>query len=147
MRKNGYFVKSLVALSLVGTLAMADGDKESNDDNNKEIQIKSSIQIKDNVSEEIENSSAKIGVEDVAQVIKNKSLGKILSVQLENKNGNLVYIAEVFKNNQITDIIVDAGDGKILASMLDKKDSNDEDDEERDGENENDENEAWYKFW
>ena len=146
MRKNGYFVKGLVALSLVGTLAMADGDKETND-NNKELKIKSSIQVKDNVSEEIENSSAKIGVDDVAQVIKNKSLGKILSVKLENKNGNLVYIAEVFKNNQITDIIVDAGDGKILASMLDKKDSNDEDDEEKDGENENDENEAWYKFW
>ena len=48
-------------------------------------------------------------------------------------------------NNQITDVIVDAGDGKILASNIDKKDSQDEDDNE-DGE-ENDDNEAWYKFW
>ena len=146
MKKNGYFVKSLVALSLVGTLAMADGDKESNENNNKEMQIKSSIQISDNASEEFENNEAKIGVDDVVKVIKNKFSGKILSIQLENNNGNLVYKAEVFKYNNITDIFVDAGDGKILASMVDKKDSNDEeDDNEKD--NENDKNEAWYKFW
>ena len=147
MKKNGYFVKSLVALSLIGTLAMADGDKESNDDNSKEMQIKSSIQISDDATEEIENSSAKIGVEDVSKIIKNKSLGKILSVKLENENGNLVYTAEVFKNNQITDIIVDAGDGKILASLVDKQDSNDEKDGENEDDDENDKNEAWYKFW
>jgi len=144
MKKNGYFVKSLVALSLIGTLAMANGDKESDDDNNQELKIKSSIQISDKASEEFENKEAKIGVEKVTQVINNKALGKIISVQLENKNGNLVYTAEVLKNNQITDIIVDAGNGKILASIIDKKDS---DDGENDGENEDDENEAWYKFW
>jgi len=136
--QNGYFVKSLVALTLVGTLAMADGDKELNDDT-QELQVKSSIQISENATEEIENSSAKIGVEKVVQIIKDKSLGKILSIKLENENGNLVYKAEVLKNNQMTDIIVDAGDGKILASILDKKDSDDDEDD--------DENEAWYKFW
>ncbi len=146
MKKNRYFVKSLVALSLVGTLAIADGDKESNDDTSKEIKIKSSIQLPENTTEEVKNSSAKIGVEDVTKVIKNKSLGTIISVHLENENGNLVYKAEVLKNNQITNIIVDAGDGKILASLVDKQDSNDEKDVEKD-DDENDKNESWYKFW
>lgn len=143
MKENRFFVKGLVLLSLVGTLAMADGDKETSDDNQK-LNIKSSIQISDNATEEVENSSAKIGVTDVTKVIKGKSLGKILSVKLENENGNLVYIAEVVKNDQTKDIIVDAGNGKILASMVDKKDSKDEIDEENE---DDDENEAWYKFW
>jgi uncharacterized membrane protein YkoI len=144
MKKNEYFVKSIVALSLIGTLAMADSVKESNDDENN-LQIKSSIQVSDQASEEFENKEAKIGVEKVTQVIKSKFSGKILSVQLENKNGNLVYIAEVFKNNQITDIIVDAGNGKILASKLDTKDSH-ENDDENDNEEHGEKNEAWYKF-
>ncbi len=140
MKESRFFVKGLVLLSLVGTLAMADGDKETSDDNQK-LNIKSSIQISDNATEEVENSSAKIGVTDVTKVIKGKSLGKILSVKLENENGNLVYIAEVVKNDQTTDIIVDAGNGKILASMVDKKDSKvHEDDKEEDSEN--DENES-----
>ena len=137
MKKNGYFVKSLVVLSLVSTLAMADNDIEINDNNGKDVVIKSSIQISDKASEEFENKEAKIGVEKVVQVIKDKSLGKILSVKLENQNGNLVYTTEVLKNNQMIDITIDAANGEILASIVDKKDSDEEEDE----------NEAWYKFW
>lgn len=147
MKKNGYFVKSIVALGLITSVAFAsDNDIERNDDGKKDIVIKSSIQIPDNSNEEFENKSAKITTEDVIKVVKDKFTGKILSVKLENENGNLVYIAEVFKNNQITDIVVDAGDGKILASGVDKKDSNDDEDNDE-NEEDDDENEAWYKFW
>jgi uncharacterized membrane protein YkoI len=144
MKKNGYFVKSIVALSLIGTLAMADSVKESNDDE-KNLQIKSSIQISDNATEEIENSSAKIGVDDVVKVVKEKFLGTIISTKLENENGNLVYVVEVLDKNQITDVIVDAGNGEILAQKVDTKDSHDKDD--NDDEEHDEENETWYKFW
>lgn len=126
MKKNRYFVKSIVVLGLITSVAFAsDNDIEANDNGKKDVEIKSSIQISGNSNEEFENKSAKISAEDVIKVVKDKFTGKILSVKLENENKNLVYTAEVFKNNQITDVVVDAGDGKILSSTVDKKDSND----------------------
>lgn len=126
MKKNRYFVKSIVVLGLITSVAFAsDNDIEANDNGKKDVEIKSSIQISGNSNEEFENKSAKISAEDVVKVVKDKFTGKILSVKLENENKNLVYTAEVFKNNQITDVVVDAGDGKILSSTVDKKDSND----------------------
>jgi len=126
MNKNRYFVKSIVVLGLITSVAFAsDNDIEANDNGKKDAEIKSSIQIPGNSNEEFENKSAKISAEYVIKVVKDKFTGKILSVKLENENKNLVYTAEVFKNNQITDVVVDAGDGKILSSTVDKKDSND----------------------
>ena len=40
-------------------------------------------------------------------------------MKLENEDGNLVYQADVLKNNQVTDVLVDPGNGKILASKVD----------------------------
>lgn len=144
MKKNGYFVKSIIALSLIGTMAMADGNKELNDDKENHY-IKSSVQISENASEELENSSAKIDVADATKAVKENFSGTIISTKLENENGNLVYVSEVLDKNQITDVIVDAGNGKILASKLDTKDSDEED--EHDDKEGNEKNEAWYKFW
>ncbi|WP_458699679.1 PepSY domain-containing protein [Sulfurospirillum sp. 1307] len=146
MKKSSYFVKGLVVLSLIGTMAMADASKESNDEN--KLQVKSSIQVKESTNEVDEKSSAKLGVEEVAKIAKNQFGGNVIDVQLENINGNLVYQADVLNNNQITNVLIDAGNGKILASKVEKNDSHDKSDnegDENDGENENDG--SWYKFW
>ena len=135
MKKSSYFVKGLVILSLVGTMAMADGDRESNDNNQKEIQVISSIQVKDNVSELDEKSAAKLGVDEVIKLIKTQFSGKVIDVQLENLNGNLVYQADILNNNQIKNVFIDAGNGKILLSRVDKKDKGSENDESGDEEN------------
>lgn len=137
MKKSSYFVKGLVVLSLVGTMAMADGDRESNDNNQKEIQVKSSIQLKDNVSELNEKKAAKLGVSEVINTVKTQFSGKVLDVQLENLNGNLVYQADILDKNQVTNVFIDAGNGKILSSRIDQKDKGSENDE-NDGEENND---------
>lgn len=144
MKTNGVLVKSIVVLGLVSSIALAsNNDIETNDDNGKDIVIKSSIQIPQDATEAVENSSAKITADEALKTVQNKFSGKILSVKLENENGNLIYASEVMNNNQITDVIVDAGDGKILASNMDKKDSKGECDDEEEHEH----HEAWYKFW
>ena len=135
MKKSSYFVKGLVALSLVSTLAMADEGIE-----------KSSIRISQDATEMQEKNSAKIGVDDVTKVVKNRFDGTIVDVKLENEDGNLVYRAEVLKNNQVTNVIVDAGNGNILASLIDKVDENN-DEEEEDNDDENKSSHPWYKFW
>jgi hypothetical protein len=124
MKKNSYFVKSMVILGLVGSVAMA-GDIETNDDGGKDVVIKSSIQIAG--SEISEKKDAKIGALDVAKKIKNSfHNGKITGIKLENIDGNLVYKAEVFSNNKIKDVYVDSGNGKILSVVTDKVDASDQ---------------------
>jgi hypothetical protein len=124
MKKNSYFVKSMVLLGLVGSVAMA-GDIETNDDGGKDVVIKSSIQIAG--SEISEKKDAKIGALDVAKKIKNSfHNGKITGIKLENIDGNLVYKAEVFSNNKVKDVYVDSGNGKILSVVTDKVDDSDQ---------------------
>jgi uncharacterized membrane protein YkoI len=140
MKKNSYFVKGILGLSLIGVLAFAN-DIELND-NKKEIDIKSSIQIKDDMSEKDEKASAKIDASDVIKIIKKEQNGKIISIDLENQEGNLVYKAEVLNENQTTDFIIDAGNGQILNQQVDKSDNEHdrEEEEENDDENEKDKN-------
>ena len=130
------FIKGAVALSIVGVFAIAsNSDIEVNDDDSKDIQIKSSLQISDNSSEMDEKIAAKIGAEDVARIIKSKILGKITNIKLENENGNLIYSVEILKESgKITDAFVDAGNGRILALIADKKDTQEESDEKDDKE-------------
>jgi hypothetical protein len=146
MKKNSYFVKSMVILGLVGSVAMA-GDIETNDDGGKDVVIKSSIQIAG--SEISEKKDAKIGALDVAKKIKNSfHNGKITGIKLENIDGNLVYKAEVFSNNKVKDVYVDSGNGKILSVVTDKVDDSDQMDnkeninnsDESENDNENDNN-------
>jgi len=122
MKRNFYLLKGMLGLSLLGAMAFAN-DIESND-NKKDINIKSSIQIKGNVSEKEEKYSAKIDASDVCKIIKNEQNGKIINIDLENQSGNLVYKAEVLNDNsQIIDFIVDAGNGKVLNQQTDKSDN------------------------
>lgn len=143
MKTNSYLVKSAVALSLISSVALAsDKDIEINDANSKDMVIKSSIQLSDNITEAQEKALAKIDVNEVNNILKTQFNGSVVEIKLENDNGNLVYQAEVLKNNQITDVVIDAGNGKILASKADTHDKEGEEDDEKD-----DENKPWYKFW
>ncbi|MDD2888577.1 MAG: PepSY domain-containing protein [Aliarcobacter sp.] len=137
MKKNSYFVKSIIGLSLIGTVLLAN-DIEINDDK-KELDIKSSIQIKGDISELEEKISAKIDASDVIKIIKKEQNGKVINIDLENEDGNLVYKAEVLNDNIVTDFIIDAGNGQILNQQIDKSDNgHDKEEEENDDENEKD---------
>lgn len=128
--KRSYLVKSFLVVSLMSGVAIA-GDIETNDDNGKDIQIKSSVQLPKNVNEKDEVKSANVRIDEVIAIIEAKFSGRITKVELENEDGNLVYEAEVFLNDGKTmDIVVDAGNGQILASNVDKPDHKDEDNNE-----------------
>ncbi len=132
--KQSYIVKSFLALSLVSGIAMA-GDIETKDDQGKDIEIKSSVQISETASEAEEMKAAKVGMNEVIDTIEAKFPGKIIKVELENEEGNLIYEAEVFQNNGKTlDIVVDAGTAQVLTSSVDRPDHEDEDDNEKEKE-------------
>ena len=136
MGKKSILTKSLIVVTFVASVAMAsDKDLEINDEN-KEIQIKSSIQLKDDASEIEQMKSVKIKLENILSTLRSNFEGKIIQIELDNEENNLVYKAEILQQNDIVkEIILDPGNGQILLSRNDKNEDEDEDEE------------SWYKFW
>ena len=141
MKKSSYFVKGLLSIGLTGAMMFAYA--ETNGQN--EISVKSSIQVQQNANNNIAHENmATITLQEAALIAKKNSDGKIVSVNLEDINGNLVYTADVLKHNQITNLIIDAGNGRILSSRVESTDkevsdnSKDEDNNDNQGQNESD---------
>ncbi len=77
---------------------------------------------------------AKISVEKATSIAKDKVPGSVLSVGLENEDGFLVYAVNITDQKSVHhEIIVDAGNGKILAEMKKDHSSKEKEDEEEDG--------------
>ena len=130
MKKNSYFTKSVLGLSLISGIAFA-ADIELNDDNGKDLNIKSSIQLKGKKKKKEENLAAKIDVSDVCKILKKNESGKIIKIDLENEDGNLVYRSEILKDSgENIDLIVDAGNGQILYKSVDNPDKENESENE-----------------
>ncbi len=138
--KSSYFTKGLLSIGLTGAMMFAYA--ETNGQN--EISVKSSIQVQQNVNNNIAHKNLSITLQEAALIAKKNSDGKIVSVNLEDINGNLVYTADVLKHNQITNLIIDAGNGRILSSRVESTDkeisdnSQDEDNNDNQGQNESD---------
>ena len=139
--KSSYFVKGLLSIGLTGAMMFAYA--ETNGQN--EISVKSSIQVQQNANNNIVHENmATITLQEAALIAKKNSDSKIVSVNLEDINGNLVYTADVLKHNQITNLIIDAGNGRILSSRVESTNkevsdnSKDEDNNDNQGQNESD---------
>jgi len=66
--------------------------------------------------------------------------GKVLRAELENENGYLVYGVEIVKaDQQIVDVKVDAGNGRILRTDRDKQDTEGREKEHHDNDHEREE--------
>lgn len=103
----------------------------------REPAYRSSIQV----DREIENESelanlARISVEDALRIASASASGKVVEIALENEDGNLVYGVEISGAAGATEVIVDAGDGRILSSAPDSEEHEPGEDEEEEGERE-----------
>jgi uncharacterized membrane protein YkoI len=102
----------------------------------KAPQYHSSIQA----DKKVENESAlrklaKITLEDAVRTAQGAAPGTVTESGIENEDGNVVYTVEVRSANSTTEVVVDAGNGKVLATTAD---ADDEDGEGNDGNNEKD---------
>jgi uncharacterized membrane protein YkoI len=67
---------------------------------------------------------AKISISSAINAASKQFPGKVLTAELENENGYLVYGVEIATpDRQIMDVKVDAGNGKILKADRDRIDS------------------------
>ncbi|CAN5492777.1 hypothetical protein BH10BDE1_BH10BDE1_23330 [soil metagenome] len=103
----------------------------------KEVEptVKGSISAK-GISKADYPKTAKISASDAGKTAASISGGNVLSVGLENEDGFLVYAVEVAGTpTGQHEILVDAGNGKILADMRhsgDRKSDNDDEGDEHD---------------
>ena len=91
-----------------------------------------SIQVKGD-NEATIAGMATVSLDSAVKAALNVVPGKVLKTELENENGYLVYGIEIAKaDNQIADVKVDAGNGKVLKIETDKKDNEDREGEDSD---------------
>lgn len=69
---------------------------------------------------------SKLAKIDLAQAARNGagavSGGTAVSVELSNEGGNVVYVVDVVTSSQQTEVVVDAGNGNILAKAVEHDD-------------------------
>jgi hypothetical protein len=88
----------------------------------KEAGLTGSIRVKSD-SEAALVGMAKISLDSALKEALKAVAGTVLSAELENENGYLVYAVEIAKaDHQTMDVKVDAGNGKVLKVETDQKD-------------------------
>ena len=102
-----------------------------------EPQYHSSIQVPRGVRKESElQKLAKITREQAVQIAQGAAPGTVVESDLENEDQNLVYTVEVSNAGSTSEVIIDAGDGKVLGVQPDGDDESG--DKDRDGDNDKD---------
>jgi uncharacterized membrane protein YkoI len=82
-------------------------------------------------------SQAKIDATQAASAALGQVPGSVLKIALDNENGNLVYSVEIkTTSNEVKDVKVDAGNGKVLAMDAGGEDDGFEQEGGNDGEQE-----------
>lgn len=107
---------------------LANGRENANEE---KVTYRSSIQVPAGLRKQSElQKRARITRKDAARAAQSVAEGTVGVTKLENEGNNLVYTVELTTGSGTTEVIVDAGTGKVLAT--------DADSEEKEGENEKD---------
>ena len=117
------------------------------DDNEQDPSYTSSLTVADSTDgadsgNETDESAAlqglaRITADDASAAALASHPGTVITVELENENGNVVYAVEVDNGSGTVDVKVDAGNGTVLSSEADDQNEADgENEAENDGENE-----------
>jgi uncharacterized membrane protein YkoI len=129
----GLMVVSAVAVLAAGTLAKDKG-KEAD-----EAPIKGSIAVGKAKLGELPGL-AKISLVDAIQAAVAKTPGKAFKARIDTEDGFLVYEVEVLTADaKWVEMLVDAGDGKVLAVKADTDGEDDHEGHDGEGEHEGDE--------
>jgi uncharacterized membrane protein YkoI len=101
-----------------------------------EPQYQSSIQVPRGLKKWELQKLARITREQAVQIAQGATTGTVVESALENEDQNLVYTVEVSNAGSTSEVIIDAGNGKVLAVQPDGDDESG--DKDRDGDNDKD---------
>jgi uncharacterized membrane protein YkoI len=100
--------------------------------------IQGSISIKGKSKSEYQ-SLAKISVQEAISIATKSTSGKVTEAALDKETGYLVYEVDVLMPDQSRkELLIDAGDGKILLTKEKNKKNSKEDDDDEDDDKDND---------
>jgi uncharacterized membrane protein YkoI len=120
---------TLAALAVAGTSSVAlaenDSEQEAKPTYHASIQVPAKLE-----SEAALQKLAKVTREDAARIAQGSAPGTVVETKLENEDQNLVYTVEISSGGKTSEVIVDAGNGKVLAV---NPDTDGENDGEKDG--------------
>jgi uncharacterized membrane protein YkoI len=118
--KKTYVAGTLaVALAVTGAVAMA--AREKGEENEKKVEYRSSLQVSPKLEDEKALAKqATISREEAIRIAQGAVKGKLIEAALENEDGNLVYNVEIKNGDETKEVIVDAGNGKVLAVNVDE---------------------------
>jgi uncharacterized membrane protein YkoI len=123
-----------VALAVTGAALVAREKHEANEKNEKKAEYRSSIQVSPKLEKEKELAKlATVSREEAIRIAQGAAKGKVIETSLENEDGNLVYNVEVKSGDETREVIVDAGNGKVLAVSVDEDGEGPEGDEKAEG--------------
>ena len=121
------FVTATTAAAIILSLALVGTSLAKKDE--KEI-TGGSIKLAKHTEAQLP-ALAQISLSQAIQSATGAIEGQVLQAGLENENGFLVYAIEVASQDKtVTEVIVDAGNGKVLATYLDKSDHENEDEQD-----------------
>ena len=135
--------KTVVAWTLAAILATTGAAHMSGQNRKGEAkpEYQSSIQVARGVKNEAAlQKLAKITREQAVQIAQGAAAGTVVESALENEDQNLVYTVEVENAGSTSDVIIDAGNGKVLAVQADgaDKDGDNDGDNDKDDDSESD---------
>lgn len=127
-RKIGALAAGVV-LATSATIAFATNAVANNEQEENEPTYHSSIQVDPKLDDEAALARlARISIEHAGRIAAAGG-GSVTELQLENEHGSLVYAAEVSTGTAVNEVIIDAGDGKILSSVSETEDDDERDDD------------------
>ena len=118
---------SIAALTLAAAIATTGATTvfagERGHESEEKVTYHSSIQVPANLERESElQKLAKITKEDAVRAAKAAAPGTVSGTKLENEDSNLVYTVEITNGNKTSEVIIDAGNGTVLAVAADDDD-------------------------
>ena len=126
------FLTLLLVWGLSPLTLMAQDDKEDKDE--KGPKVMGSIAVEKGTKETALPGLAKVSFKKALDLATTAVPGKVLKAELESENDTLIYSIEIVdKDSEVTEVNVDAGNGKILSTDK-EKDEKDEKDEQGDKE-------------
>jgi uncharacterized membrane protein YkoI len=122
-------------VSTTGALTAVAGETET--EREEKVSYTSSIQVTGNPSKADLEKLAKIRLEDAIRSAQGAAAGQVSEAKLENEEKNLVYTIEISNGTDKKEVIVDAGNGAVLAVDADNDKDNGDVESDGDGEHEN----------
>ena len=88
--------------------------------NEEKVTYRSSVQVPAGVKKQSElRKLAKITKEEAVRAAQRAAAGTVHETKLENEEQNLVYTVEIANGKKTVEVIIDAGNGKVLATATD----------------------------